>query len=288
MRLPGFLMKKMITVYLHDDLLEFSFNVGTAQRNQTLGAGFEQLILGVDDDPLFDIDLYPHDFSLILNNEFYSNEETYKLFEYMSQVGDKFSIVVPNRTNIGLGKNTFYLGTRGIKMKVRFKIPVLPAPNPLPIKKPELSFSRDETFDFDTQRICPKCGKAILIDHNFCKYCGQDLGDIKPIGKGDAVNKNLALSALTDPSPEVRKEAIDTLGGFKDKSALGVLTYILMNDSDENVRKEAADELGDIHHPLSQDALIQALRDNSPIVRKEALEGLKKIKEKLKPKDSED
>ena len=64
---------------------------------------------------------------------------------------------------------------------------------------------------------------------------------------------------------------------------MGVLTYLLLNDPDENVRKEAADELGDLHHPYSMEVLEIALKDESPIVRKEAIEGLKKIKRKTKP-----
>jgi len=61
------------------------------------------------------------------------------------------------------------------------------------------------------------------------------------------------------------------------------LAYILLNDRDEIVRKEAADELGDFAHPHSLDVLAKALKDPSPIVRKEAIEGLKKIKKKNKP-----
>ena len=27
-------------------------------------------------------------------------------------------------------------------------------------------------IDFNTQRVCPSCGKIINIEYNFCKYCG--------------------------------------------------------------------------------------------------------------------
>ena len=62
-----------------------------------------------------------------------------------------------------------------------------------------------------------------------------------------------------------------------------MLTYVLLNDPNEEVRKEAADELGDLHHPYSMEVLAKALKDESPMVRKEAIEGLKKIKKKVKP-----
>ncbi len=141
-------------------------------------------------------------------------------------------------------------------------------------------------IDFNTQRVCPACGKAININHNFCKFCGVDLSEIEPIGKSqDKITIQLAITAVTDPDASVRKEALDTLGSFKDKKILGVLTYVLFHDPDPECRKEAADELGDLHHPYSLEALAAALKeDENAEVRKEAIEGLKKIKEKNKPK----
>ncbi|MBY8984361.1 MAG: HEAT repeat domain-containing protein [Candidatus Lokiarchaeota archaeon] len=138
-------------------------------------------------------------------------------------------------------------------------------------------------IDFNTQRVCPSCGKAIKISHNFCKFCGVDLSAIEAIGNSDEISKQLAITAATDPDPGVRKEAVDTLGDFGEKKVLGVLTYVLLNDPNEEVRKEAADELGDLHHPYSMEVLAKALKDESPMVRKEAIEGLKKIKRKVKP-----
>jgi hypothetical protein len=158
-----------------------------------------------------------------------------------------------------------------------------PSANPYRVKQAPTSPKRD-VIDFNTRRICPACGRDIKITHNFCKYCGVDLNEIEPVGT-DEISKQLAMTAVSDPDPEVRKEAVDTLGDFEDKRVLGVLTYILLNDPDESVRKEAADELGDIHHPYSLDALSKALKDESALVRKEAIEGLKKIKKSTKPKE---
>ena len=141
--------------------------------------------------------------------------------------------------------------------------------------------------DFDIQRICPSCGVVIKINHNFCKFCGVDLSSIPPLGYSDRTLKELANTALTDPDSGVRKDAVDTLGDLGEAEVLGVFAYILMNDSDELVRKEAADELGDYHHPHSLDILAKALKDKSPVVRKEAIEGLKKIKKKNKPEKIE-
>ena len=139
------------------------------------------------------------------------------------------------------------------------------------------------SVDFENQRVCPSCGKVIKISHNFCKFCGKDLVGIQPLGYSDRTLKELANTALTDPDPGVRKDAVDTLGELGDNEILGVLAYILLNDAHELVRKEAADELGDLHHPHSLDVLVKALKDRSPSVRKEAIEGLKKIKQMNKP-----
>ncbi len=149
------------------------------------------------------------------------------------------------------------------------------SPAPMASAPPQREF-----VDFNTQRVCPSCGKIIKISYNFCKYCGVDLSEIEPIGTSDEISKQLAITAATDPDASVRKEAVDTLGNFGDKKVLGVLTYVLLNDPDETVRLEAADELGDLYHPYSLEALAKALKDQSPMVRKEAIEGLKKIKKK--------
>ncbi len=155
--------------------------------------------------------------------------------------------------------------------------------NPYRIKQTPSPSKRDYV-DFSTRRICPACGYNIKIDHNFCKYCGVDISAIEPVGR-DEISKQLAITAVSDPDPDVRKEAVDTLGDFGDNRVLGVLTYVLLNDPDDKVRKEAADELGDFHHPISLDVLAKALKDESALVRKEAIEGLKKIKKKTDPKE---
>ncbi|MBA7691459.1 hypothetical protein ES703_100004 [subsurface metagenome] len=48
---------------------------------------------------------------------------------------------------------------------------------------------------------------------------------------------------------------------------------------------EAVGELGDLHHPYSLNILAKALKDESALVRKVAIEGLKKIKKKTKEKE---
>jgi len=117
------------------------------------------------------------------------------------------------------------------------------------VREPSQARFTKPLVDFENQRVCPSCGKAIKISHNFCKFCGTDLVGIQPLGYSDRTLKELANTALTDPDPGVRKDA------------------------------------GDIHHPHSLDVLAKALKDRSPSVRKEAIEGLKKIKQMNKPEE---
>jgi len=141
-------------------------------------------------------------------------------------------------------------------------------------------------LDFNEHRICPACGKIIKISHNFCKFCGSDLSSLAPIGKSDEVTRTLADTAISDPSPEVRKEAVASLAEFGEYEVLGVLSYILLNDPNEDVRSEAADELAKFHHPHSLDVFAKALKDKSPVVRKKAIDGLKNIKKMTKKRES--
>ena len=140
-------------------------------------------------------------------------------------------------------------------------------------------------IDFESQRICPSCGKVLNVHHNFCKFCGVDLSAIKSLSQSDRTLKELATMSLTDPNAEVRANAVAALGEFEELEALGVLTHILINDPHPIVRKQAAHELGVLHHPLSLDVLAKALRDKAPSVRKEAIDGLKMIKLKSKQKE---
>ncbi|MHA1804139.1 MAG: HEAT repeat domain-containing protein [Promethearchaeota archaeon] len=159
---------------------------------------------------------------------------------------------------------------------------------PFPPQTPPIpSTSSQQGINFDILRLCPKCGKIIKISYKFCKFCGLNLSEIPSLKDSDDISKQLALTAITDPESSVRKEAVDTLGNFKEFSVLGVLTHVLLNDPDENVRKVAAHELGELAHLISLDPLTAALKDQSPKVRKEAIEGLKKIREKIKPKEKE-
>ncbi|MFX1496124.1 MAG: HEAT repeat domain-containing protein [Promethearchaeota archaeon] len=147
---------------------------------------------------------------------------------------------------------------------------------------------KDTPINFKTERVCPACGKIIKISHNFCKFCGIDLSTIIPLGDSDRTVIELAKTALTDQDADVRRDAVNTIGDLGERDVLGILTYILINDIDALVRKEAANELGNKHNTISIDILTKALKDRSPIVRKQAIEALKRIKKLAHPEQKHD
>ena len=111
------------------------------------------------------MELYPNDYHLIFNDVIYPNQEVETVLNSVPQRKDSYSIFVPNRGNIGPGKQMLYFQTRGIKMKVRVKLDVFNAPYPIEIPTSQTSLGSQVThealtsitFDFNKQRICPKC-----------------------------------------------------------------------------------------------------------------------------------
>ncbi len=135
-------------------------------------------------------------------------------------------------------------------------------------------------IEFSEKRFCPGCGEIVFLEAEQCNGCDMALNEFGTMSDADEISLQFAKTALTDLDPQVRKEAIDSLGSFEKKRMLGLLSYILFNDPDEEVRKEAADEMGDIHDPSSLDVLKKAMKDKSGVVRKEVISALKKIKKK--------
>lgn len=187
-----------------------------------------------------------------------------------------------------MGKdNDFYPDPNRNPYRVRPGVSA-PPPSSIPVSPSNSPPPSQAIIDFNEQRICPGCGKIIKITYKFCKFCGLPLSEIQTMKESDDISRQLAITALTDRDSSVRREAIDTLGNFKELSVLGVLTYALLNDPDETVRKEAAEELGNLANPLSLNPISRALKDISPNVRKKAIDGLKKIRGNVKPKETND
>lgn len=84
-------------------------------------------------------------------------------------------------------------------------------------------------------------------------------------------------SATRDPVPAVRSVALAALRALRGKEALPRLFEVLEQDSNAEVRWRAAIELEAVGAHQAVPALIQALKDRSPLVRSGAAEALKGI-----------
>lgn len=85
------------------------------------------------------------------------------------------------------------------------------------------------------------------------------------------------LRALEDSSPEVRIEALETLGGEADERSVGAIVRLVFEDGDGRVRAAAVEALGQIGTPTALVALEQALRDTEQGVRSSAVEAIAEI-----------
>lgn len=80
-----------------------------------------------------------------------------------------------------------------------------------------------------------------------------------------------AISALSDPAFEVRREAVSVLGWLRSSKALPLLTRLAIYDPDSSVRRVAIGSLGFSQSSEVQSALVQALNDIDWQVREEAV-----------------
>ena len=88
------------------------------------------------------------------------------------------------------------------------------------------------------------------------------------------------IDALSDISPEVRAKAAGALGKIKEDRAVYRLLELLVSDPAPFVRVKASQALGIIGHPAVIDYLINTLKDPEWWVRVRAVEALEKLGEK--------
>jgi hypothetical protein len=91
--------------------------------------------------------------------------------------------------------------------------------------------------------------------------------------------KSELLKQLQMPNKELRKEAIKELAGFSfDDNVRAALENVLLSDPDPELRKEAAQTFGKVKNTKALPALEKArVEDSSEDVRKEADQSIKKI-----------
>jgi HEAT repeat protein len=158
------------------------------------------------------------------------------------------------------------------------------------------SFHSDHLHDYDEQ--VKRCADEILMDLNESYHVLIDpesrrLYDIewherkktnaksKPSSSYGTENThsediNFIINSLQNASPNIRKEAAETLGSIGDKSAVDPLINII-NDNNWQVRASVVDALGNLGDKKAIWALRGLLSDSDPRVRQRVSQALVKL-----------
>jgi HEAT repeat protein len=86
---------------------------------------------------------------------------------------------------------------------------------------------------------------------------------------------DLLLLALQDKRPNVRCEGIQAITKKQHWTAIGLVSHAI-KDRDDKVRLAAVNCLSQFGSPSIMDSLFSVLRDSNPLIRAEAVQGLKK------------
>jgi HEAT repeat protein len=97
----------------------------------------------------------------------------------------------------------------------------------------------------------------------------EALGQMKSARTGAAL-----VGALTDRNDAVRQAAVRALSDMEERSAVGPLEGLLLNDADPEVRRECANALGNFSQARSLDPLTRALGDQDVDVQRAAAEAI--------------
>ena len=82
---------------------------------------------------------------------------------------------------------------------------------------------------------------------------------------------------LDDENPDIRRQAVLSLVRIDEEASLEVLIEVLKQDEDPQIRRIAALVLGDLGDLGAVDALTEALKDESPEVRRHAMQALSNL-----------
>jgi transposase-like protein len=125
---------------------------------------------------------------------------------------------------------------------------------------------------------------AAVIERRFViveprKYEAEECELLKRIRK----KKSEWFKKIKDGNKEQRRQAIENLAGFSfDPPVRAVLKKVLLSDPEPEVRRQAAKALGRVNNWKALPALKKAqAEDSNEEVRKEAGKAVKKVKEKF-------
>ena len=135
-KLPGLFAKRLVHIYLIGDFLEITFPSLTQKRN--LKDLLEDLIIKVENLNVFDIKEYQNDFDLKLNDIFYPNKYLSEIYDESLKIGDKLTLIVPNRFNITDAIYNVEVRTHSAGIKAKFETNITPFPEKAGKDNPQL------------------------------------------------------------------------------------------------------------------------------------------------------
>ena len=166
-KLPSLFAKRLVNVSLIGDFLEITFPSLTQKRN--VKELLEDLVIKIDNISVYDIKEYSHDFDVKLNDIFYPNQYLSEIYDKSLKIGDKLTLIVPNRINILDGNYNIEVGTHSAGIKAKFDTNISPFPEKT--VKPKTQLPKKEVY-----RQCTYCGKITMdASQNICEDCGFEL-----------------------------------------------------------------------------------------------------------------
>lgn len=165
--LPSLLVKRLMSIHLMGDLIEIRFP--SVLINHAIKGFLEDLIIKIDNDIVYNIDLYSSDFDVKLNDKIYLNQDLPEIYYKPLKIGDKIGIIIPNRFNISAGKYNIIVETPSSGKKVSFDRYLSSSTEKTEELKPQLAQK-------EGPRRCSYCNKESLDPNQaICEYCGSEL-----------------------------------------------------------------------------------------------------------------
>ena len=165
--LPSLLVKRLMSVHIRGDLIEITFP--SVLINHAIKGFLEDLIIKIDNDIVFNVDIYPSDFDVKLNDKIYLNQDLPEIYYKALKIGDKIGIIIPNRFNISAGKYNITVETPSSGKKVNFDRYLSSSTEKTEQQKPQIAQK-------EVPRRCNYCNKESLDPNQvICEYCGSEL-----------------------------------------------------------------------------------------------------------------
>ncbi len=166
-KLPSLFVKRLITINLLGDLIEMKFPSILISHN--VKEFLDDLIIKINNDIIYDINIFPSDFDVKLNNTLYQNQKLSEIYYKSLKIGDKLEIIIPNRFNISEGTHKIIIETPSSDRKVSFDRYISSS-----TEKSEEPSSQSVQREYS--RRCDNCKKDILDPNQIiCEYCGSEL-----------------------------------------------------------------------------------------------------------------